>query len=278
MDRSTFTRRQLVGTNVERSTLSTRSQGYHKSVPMGVTGNAVQVAWWPALEPHALVVGSGGSGKTVLLQNTIDYLVVDGWDVSILAGRSGPGENAEARRSPQVRVAGGELADQLEVLQRVHDQMQERYRDLESGGLDMTALDPVLLVIDNYGQFLADLKYADAADPGAVDRHAVVSKQISSLVRTGRSARIHVLLSMQRPDPLMLGNGLLEDLAFRVSLGQLSPMASVLMWNDPSVNLDLDAAGPGRGMATGPTWGPVAIRVPGRGSDPLLREQKSAPR
>ena len=62
---------------------------------------------------------------------------------------------------------------------------------------------------------------------------------LSDLARLARSAKIHMLLGIQRPDVEFLGGEMRDNFGARLSLGRLSPQRAMMIWDSPAIGVVL---------------------------------------
>ena len=72
---------------------------------------------------------------------------------------------------------------------------------------------------------------------------------IADIARLGRTAKMHLVLGLQRPDASIMGGELRDNFGCRISLGKLkSKEASMMMWDDPAIGLSVPDV-PGRAVS-----------------------------
>lgn len=149
--------------------------------------------------------------------------------------------------------------------------MERRYARIESGAASEDDFELLILVLDEYRDFYAIVAewYAGIKVTGMPTRCPVLEK-LGSLVRKGRSARVHVILGLQRPDADVLGGEMRDNFGTRISLGPLSPQGAMMMWESPHLGVALPGGSPG---------GPPPFRMtPGRWrSRPTGRRTRAGP-
>ncbi|MGK4422328.1 hypothetical protein ACSLVQ_29180, partial [Klebsiella pneumoniae] len=73
--------------------------------------------------------------------------------------------------------------------------------------------------------------------PKGAPAQAPVLDLLSDLARLARSAKIHILLGLQRPDVEFLGGEMRDNFGARVSFGRLSPQGANMMWDSFAVGV-----------------------------------------
>lgn len=240
----------------------------------GVTADGEVQSWRPggsSTAPHCLVIGPTGGGKTFALRAmALDAIsqgmVVNGCDPKMielvgLIGVPGVGE---------IATKPWQIADLVESM---YDLMMKRYEDLETLRVRKEDLQPILFIIDEFFILRMRLQRAHKLDDGKGEHPAL--GMVSEMLALARSARIHLVIGIQRPDAEFLTGAARDNLRHRLSLSQLSPKGAEMMWGDMITGTDLPAI-PGRAVATRATGAPTEIqvyRVPD--PDPRLRQERT---
>lgn len=102
---------------------------------------------------------------------------------------------------PNVEIVATTVQDQIAVLHHTLQLMQERYRQVEEEGAREVDFERVLLIIDEYRQFYANVKgwWASIKVTG-MPAECPVFEWVGSLLRMAGACGIHVDLGTQRPD------------------------------------------------------------------------------
>ncbi|MFX8895333.1 hypothetical protein ABTM96_19570, partial [Acinetobacter baumannii] len=79
--------------------------------------------------------------------------------------------------------------------------------------------------------------------------------------RLARSAKIHILLGIQRPDVEFLGGEMRDNFGARLSLGRLSPQGAMMMWDSPAIGVALPRNKRGRGVTLSAESLPVEVQT-----------------
>jgi hypothetical protein len=211
--------------------------------------------------PHVLLSGTTGSGKGGAIRVTAAAALQGGWHLVVLDPKES-GEYAwlELLGAPVVT----RLREQIETLEHLVGVRRARQEIVRSYGID-TWLDltdepfqswrPVLVVVDEAADILAATKGKSGEDRLRATLQHKAGELIAELARKGRSAGIHLLVAIQRPETTQLGDqggSLRNNLTARLALGSLDADGLRMLGipaGDP-VALALDGT-PGRGICVG---------------------------
>lgn len=239
----------------------------------GVTADGEVQSWRPrGTAPHCLVIGPTGGGKTFALRAmALDAIsqgmLVYGCDPKMieLVGFIGvPGVG-------QIATEPSDIADLIEYMYLL---MMKRYADIRALKVRREDLQPILLIIDEFFILRMRLQREHKENDGKGEHPAL--GMISELLALARSAGIHLVIGIQRPDAEFLTGAARDNLRHRLSLSRLSPKGAEMMWDDQITGTDLPEI-PGRAVATSSTGGPIEVqvyRVPD--PDPRLRSERTA--
>lgn len=180
----------------------------------------------PFANPHTLVAGATGSGKSVLVQNMLLHIALTRTplesQIYLIDGKSGV-DYLPLRHLPHIQMGSGGIIDEkegsIEVLTGLVDEMERRYRlfkDAEAKNINhyrqKTGIYlPTLWVIhDEFAEWMEDKDYASAVET-LVNRLSIKS----------RAAGIFMMFCAQRPDntvmPMQLRSQLGNRLVLKVS-------------------------------------------------------------
>lgn len=220
------------------------------AVAVAIDEDGRQVVWRPAVVPHALLTGGTGTGKTSTARAILAQITARGWPVWVCDAKRV--EFLDFRSWPNVQIVAGSVWQQIAVVQRTWELMEYRYQLIEDGLAQPSDFDPLVVFLDEYAEMRLNLLefYRQIKVKGDPTQPPTLA-QVPSLARKARTARIHLVLSTQRPDVELLGSGEMRDnLGFRVSMGRLSPKGAEMMWENQAIGVSLPRGCTGRAMAT----------------------------
>lgn len=243
-----------------RDTELTHSAYKEFRIPIGVDEDGYTQYWHPAVSPHCLVIGGTGSGKTSFQHTVLTHFSQALWRVWVLDGKRI--EFAGFRTWSNVELVAARVEHQVRMLQAAHDLMEQRYTQLENGTARLEDFEPLALIIDEYATFKARVIrwYATVKPKGAPAKPPVL-ELLSDLARLARSAKIHLLLGIQRPDAEFLGGEMRDNFGARLSLGRLSPQGAMMMWDSPAIGVAIPRNKRGRGVTLNADSLPVEVQT-----------------
>jgi hypothetical protein len=221
------------------------------NVPLGMGNNHSAAVWKPRRDAHLLIIGGTGGGKTICEHGVIQRLSQAGWRVWLVDGKRI--EFIGYREWANVELLAQRVDDQIRVLKLAHETMEARYDLVMAGEVKIEDLDPIAIVVDELTSLLGAVKrrYLDTKDiPGKkMPTKDPVLDWIADIARLGRTAKMHLVLGLQRPDASIMGGELRDNFGCRISLGRLkSKEASMMMWDDPAIGLSVPDV-PGRAVS-----------------------------
>lgn len=229
-------------------------------IPIGPDEDGEVQNWQPSVSPHCLVIGGTGSGKTSFQHTVLTHLAHARWRVWVLDGKRI--EFAGFREWPNVELVGARVEHQVRMLHAAHELMEERYTQLENGTARLEDFEPLALIIDEYATFKARVeRWYKTVKPKGAPPKAPVLDLLSDLARLARSAKIHMLLGLQRPDVEFLGGEMRDNFGARVSFGRLSPQGANMMWDSFAIGVAIPRNKRGRGVTLNSQSTPVEIQA-----------------
>jgi len=161
--------------------------------------------------PHVLLAGATGSGKGGTIRSALAGALEAGWQAVVID----PKESGEYRWLDRLGVPViSNVVEQIEALQEIDALRQRRQAVVKACGADTwnqvpaearSGWHPVLVVIDEAADLLVPGKGKSAPEREYAAQQHEAARLIAQLVRKGRSAGVHVILAIQRPDTAQLG-------------------------------------------------------------------------
>ena len=191
--------------------------------------------WNPIDDPHLLVVGGTGGGKTVLLRTLIRALAKEGV-VDI-----GDPKQADFVTMAEQKAFEGRIAynaeDVVAMIERGVDIMFSRYayirqKRAENGDKDMKkfyeyGLEPYFLVCDEYNALCVMLDF---------QTRQRLDNAMGQFLFLGRQAGCFGIIAMQKPAREDLGSKLQANINFRISVGRLDEISYDLTFGEVNKN------------------------------------------
>jgi S-DNA-T family DNA segregation ATPase FtsK/SpoIIIE len=216
--------------------------------------------WRPSVSPHMLIIGGTGSGKTAAEHTLLTDLALYGWKVWVLDGKRI--EFAGYKDWPNVELVASKVGDQVRMIHAAHDLMEQRYSMIEDGRARISDFDPLVLIIDEYATFKARVqRWYKTVKPKGGTAQPPVFDLISDLARLARTAKIHLVVGIQRPDADFLGGEMRDNFGARLSLGRLSPQGANMMWDSFAIGVAIPRNQRGRGVALNEQSNPVEVQT-----------------
>ncbi len=165
-------------------------------------------------QPHLLIGGSTGSGKSVLINSLIytalykspnryQFILIDPKRVELI----------DYKPLPHTISYNSEMPDILEALQYSIDLMENRYRLMQRQRIKKSNAADIFIIIDEYADLVIQAKKQ-------------VERYIIRLSQLGRAANIHLILATQRPTRDIITGAIKVNLDSRVGLRCPSPQDS----------------------------------------------------
>ena len=192
--------------------------------------------WWnPIDDPHLLVVGGIGGGKTVLLRTLIRALAKVG------VADIGDPKQADFVTMAEQKAFEGRISykaeDIVAMIERGVDIMFARYayirqKRAENGDKDMKkfyeyGLEPYFLVCDEYNALCAMLDF---------QTRQRLDNAMGQFLLLGRQAGCFGIIAMQKPSREDLGSKLQANINFRISVGRLDEVGYNLAFGEVNKN------------------------------------------
>lgn len=173
-------------------------------------------------QPHLLVAGTTGSGKSTFLDNLLDaisltrtpadtnYILIDPKKVELI----------QWSKSPFCAGYADTQTDAENILSSVCRLMDDRYKTMQRNGQRISSDRDLYVIVDE----LADLLLS-------TDR--VIAKHIeiylSRLAQLGRAAKIHLILATQQIRRATLPNSIIANIPARIGLRTIDALESKMI-------------------------------------------------
>lgn len=210
--------------------------GHPDRLPIGVS-TAGPVMWDLHADPHMLLAGRTGSGKSALLRLLIAQLAGHGGSIDVLDPKRG--DDFECFESlPNIRI-WTEPQEMADVVAGYAAEMDDRFRRLDKR--QRAAAPRRVLVVDEAADFVAACR--------EISRQP--EQNLQHIIRQGRAARMHVLLAAQQANAVATGSSESRgQYGMRIGLGRLDASASMMLFGVAKLGVDVTRI-PGRGVLDG---------------------------
>jgi hypothetical protein len=202
-------------------------------LPLGVDNAGNTVAWAIDQQPHCLLVGATGAGKSCAIRTLVAEAVRAGLEVTVCDPKRISFRGF--RDWPGVTVATSDQA-MAAAIAAAHDEQERRYAGIEDGTLNLRGLGRYLLVIDELHELIERL------GPDSFNK-------VRSIARMGREGGVHLVVGIQRPDSAVISGSFRDQLALRVALGHLTGQAQQMVGTVGQVTASHGQIPKGRALA-----------------------------
>ena len=216
---------------------TTVAPGTHWQLPLGVVRGGGEICLDVSKDPHALVAGKTGSGKSVALATLAMGALLRGWQL-VIAETVKAGLDFESLR-PWCAGWGTDLEAAADVLDDVYAEVKRRRGLLAAAGANkISGLPagsrpaPILVVIDEFFSMVVPIKSktAEAVEINAVK--ARIADCVGRLMREARFADVHLILGLQRPDAIVFAGEVKANTGLRLLCGSSDPIARQMALRD----------------------------------------------
>ena len=191
--------------------------------------------WNPVDDPHLLVCGGTGGGKTVLLRTLIRAMAKVGV-VDICDPKQADFVTMAEQKAFEDRISY-QVEDIVSMIERAVQIMFARYAYMrqkreENGDKDLRkfyeyALEPYFLVCDEYNALCAMLDF---------QTRQRLDNAMGQFLLLGRQAGCFATIAMQKPSREDLGSKLQANINFRISVGRLDEVGYDLAFGEVNRN------------------------------------------
>lgn len=192
------------------------------------------VFWDYIAEPHLLIGGGTGGGKTVVLMTIVWALAKNGF-IDLCDPK-----NADLAGLKAIPVFKGRVFTSKEdIIACLKDNvtfMEDRYEAIQNRpdykiGKNFSdyGLKPKFIVIDEWAAFIAKIE-------NDYRLQAEATEYLSQIVLEGRQSGVFVIFAMQRPDGEYIKTALRDNFMKRLSVGHLEDTGYTMMFGDANRN------------------------------------------
>lgn len=192
------------------------------------------VYWDFVKQPHLLIGGGTGGGKTVLLMILL-YGIAPISDIDICDPKQ-----SDLSSFADVPIFQGHVfitkEEIVNCLKENVEEMEERYRIMKShpdfvAGMNFSkfGLRPKFVFFDEWAALMAKLD-------GNYQLQQQVNQYLTQLILEARQAGIFVIMAMQRPDGEYIKTSLRDQFMKRLSVGHLEDTGYTMMYGDANRN------------------------------------------
>ncbi|MFS1664087.1 FtsK/SpoIIIE domain-containing protein [Streptococcus sp. zg-JUN1979] len=186
------------------------------------------VYWNYDEQPHLLVSGGTGGGKTVTLMSIIKGLAEVG-TVKILDPKKS--DFVGLKDAPVFnKQVFFEKEDMMKCIEDTVEEMNRRYlymtnhKDYAAGKrYSDYGLRPIFLIADEWAAFISTLKFGE---------ESTVIEMLTQIVLKGRQAGVIMILALQRPDGEYIKTSIRDNFMKRLSVGHLEEQGYFMMYGD----------------------------------------------
>lgn len=203
-------------------------------VPLGRYSAHEEAIWDMRLDPHMVLLGHTGSGKSVVMRNIMFHCFQhpDRFDAIFISPVSSVEIAPYEKMSPVLKDRASNLYEINKLMVSLNQTMNSRYAIMEEEGVnDFTHLQNppkrTVLFIDEaftLSQQVDELRM-ELSNGRPHDYYAQLTldllKMINNIARLGRAAGIHLVVSSQRPDGSITKRTLENQNAACISMGRI---------------------------------------------------------
>lgn len=174
-------------------------------IPLGQDEDGEYAIWdFNGLFAHLLISGRTRTGKSVLMRTVLMLMCRLGHRVFVIDPKRI--EFNSLRDWPNVEMVASKVEDQLALLKYLRELMMERYRLIEEEGYLETDFERVVVIIDEYKQFVSNVQsWWRQNKATGMPAQCPMIDYVGDLLRLAAAARIHIVLGTQRPDAETVG-------------------------------------------------------------------------
>lgn len=188
-------------------------------IGLGLTYDRTEVCHNFTDNPHILIAGETGAGKSVMMHSIIISAVLHNERAQMVLIDPKYVEFRVYRNNSHLWCGIANTADEaFRVLSMVLDEVQRRYKVLERTG-SRSGGDPLFVFIDE----LADLMYASRKE---------TERLISRIAALGRACNVHLVVATQTPRAAVVSGMIKANLGTKIVLATASALDSRVIMDE----------------------------------------------
>lgn len=176
-------------------------------------GDTAPIVWKFDVDPHLLLVGTTGSGKSTFVRQLISQ-VPEEWDLRICDGKYVEFTALERLGYP-VAASKEEFVEFVDDAQKEVDRRFHMLRQEGKNEYTQLGLQPVFLLIDEFIFLIEELSMKK--EDGKTEKDRVFDK-LRDIALRGRAAGVFLILVFQRPDASYLPTVIRDNMMAKVVL------------------------------------------------------------
>ncbi|MFQ8923962.1 MAG: hypothetical protein ACLR60_18925, partial [Clostridium paraputrificum] len=197
------------------------------------------IFWNFRKQPHALITGVTGGGKTYILYWIIRNLLSIGADLKIIDPKMADLDYLKniLDISNVASTKGNSIKILREAAQTINDRNLEfQQRDDYMQGKDYLdyGYNPIFIIFDEVTAFFASCDIKETKE---------ANSYLQEIIMKGRSAGVFVVLTTQRADTDVISGKIRDQLSLRVSMGQLSKDGYIMTFGSEYKDLRITMRG-----------------------------------
>ncbi len=195
------------------------------SVSIGISADGLKMWNW-CQNPHALICGETGQGKTEFVKTLLIPLINQGYSIYCIDGKNIDYEYISDYFSGYAAFDKSNPEPMLALIRKFEFFMRQRYEYMQALKINSFikgGYDPVFLLVDEQ---LLILKTLDK------DAKKEFDNLLSSVILLGRAAGFFLISTMQRPDAKYISGDLRDNYGARIVVGAAKSESYRMMFGD----------------------------------------------